>query len=131
VRFVVDKHALIWFFAKNPALGNQARSVLLDPKSQLVVPSVALAECLWILTSRKLPIRSAELLAAIESDSRIEIYPLTGDMVVLAQSLTKISEIHDRQIAATALYLSTNNEKIPVITKDESISASKVIPTIW
>lgn len=130
-RFVVDTHALIWFLADTRSLGRSARTVLENPRSELILPSVALAECLWILTSRKFPIKPADLLTAVESDPRIDVYPLTGDIVVLAQSLTKISEMHDRQIAATALYLSTDIEKVPVMTKDENITSSGVVSVFW
>jgi PIN domain nuclease of toxin-antitoxin system len=47
--YVVDTHALIWFFEDNPKLGAQAKNILSDPDSQLILPTIALAETAWII----------------------------------------------------------------------------------
>jgi PIN domain nuclease of toxin-antitoxin system len=45
---VVDTHALIWFLEGNPRLGAAAKTVLMDPDSELILPAIALAEAVWI-----------------------------------------------------------------------------------
>lgn len=130
-KFVVDTHALIWFLSDNPRLGRNALTVLNDPTSQLVLPAIALAEALWILSSKRLGVNTEDLLAAIAADSRIYVYPLTQEIVEEAQSLEVIAEMHDRQIVATALHLSTKNDKCSLLSRDLNISESGLISIIW
>jgi PIN domain nuclease of toxin-antitoxin system len=110
-KFVVDTHALIWFLAKNPSLGERAREALASPDSDLVLPSIALAEALWILSSRRLGLVPADLILAIDADPRITVYPLTREIVEAAHGISNISEMHDRQIVATAIHLSTGDDR--------------------
>jgi len=130
-RYVVDTHALIWFLANSRKLGRNARRALNDPLSELVLPSIALAEALWILSSRKLGVAPAELLLAIDADPRITVYPLTREIVEVAQETDSVAEMHDRQIVATALHFSSGSERCPVLTCDESITVSGVVAVVW
>ncbi len=41
---IVDTHALVWYLEGNPGLGSNAKSVLDEPTSELIVPIIALAE---------------------------------------------------------------------------------------
>ncbi len=130
-RYVVDTHALIWFLAKSQRLGNKARLALNDPRSELVLPAIALAEALWILSSRKLDVAPQALLSAIDADPRITVYPLTREIVEAAQATQSVSEMHDRQIVATALQLSSDSKPCPILTCDENIAMSGVVPIVW
>jgi PIN domain nuclease of toxin-antitoxin system len=130
-RYVVDTHALIWFLAKNQRLGNNARQAFNDPLSELILPSIALAEAPWILSSRKLGIERKELLMAIDADPRITVYPLTREIVEVAQATGSVAEMHDRQIVATALHFSSESEPCPILTCDENITISEVVSVVW
>jgi PIN domain nuclease of toxin-antitoxin system len=130
-KFVVDTHALIWFLARNSRLGGTARDALSNPGSHLVLPSIALAEALWIVSSRQVGIEAAELLEAIDSDPRITVYPLTREIVEIAQGVSAVAEMHDRQIVATALHLSTESESFVLLTRDENIVGFGVVPVAW
>jgi PIN domain nuclease of toxin-antitoxin system len=130
-QYVVDTHALLFFLANSPKLGKKAASALADPDSTLVLPVVALAEALWIVSSRRLGVSSAELLAAIDGDPRFVIHDLTREVVELAQSLTRISEMHDRQIAATAILLSEGGEPTFLLTKDADVTESGLASVAW
>jgi PIN domain nuclease of toxin-antitoxin system len=112
-KFIVDTHALLWFLADDPKLGSTVDAAFKDPNSELILPAIALAEALWIVSSRpQLGLAPKDLLFAIQSDSRVSVHPLTQKLVEIAHSLSSISEMHDRQIVATALYLSTPAEKL-------------------
>jgi PIN domain nuclease of toxin-antitoxin system len=43
-KYVLDSHALVWHLEGNPRLGPQAKKVIDDPASNLVLPIIALAE---------------------------------------------------------------------------------------
>lgn len=42
MKYVVDTHALIWFLEGNARLGVNARAILADAASELVLPAIAL-----------------------------------------------------------------------------------------
>lgn len=72
-----------------------------------------------------------DLLADVTSDKRIDIYPLTAGILEESSSLTVIPEIHDRLIVATGVYLQNLGEVVEVITKDNEITASSILPVCW
>jgi PIN domain nuclease of toxin-antitoxin system len=41
MKYVIDTHALIWFLEGNSRLGKNAKNVITDPSSQLVLPAIA------------------------------------------------------------------------------------------
>ena len=49
MKYVLDTHALIWFLEGNPRLGKNAKTILSDPNSELVLPAIVLAEAAWIV----------------------------------------------------------------------------------
>ncbi len=42
-----------------------------------------------------------------------------------------IGEMHDRQIVTTALVLADQGNQVTLITRDENIKASGVVPILW
>jgi PIN domain nuclease of toxin-antitoxin system len=77
MKYVVDTHALIWFLEGNPRLGINAKAILADSASQLVLPAIALAEAVWIVDRARTSIPSVvDLLNAVNADPRITIYPV-------------------------------------------------------
>lgn len=131
-KIVVDTHALIWYLENNAKLGASAKAVLDDPTSDLVLPIIALAEAMFIVERGKTKVTSvALLLDRLRKDPRIEIYPLTIAIMTQTLAFSTIPEMHDRQIAATALYLQKLGNTVSLLTKDSAIVASSTIPVIW
>lgn len=113
-------------------MGEQARRILADASSYLLLPAIALAEAMWIVEKGKTSIPSvAALLAALKADPRIEIVQLDAPIVTKTQKLTTINEMHDRQIVATAIHLQDRGEAITVVSWDQNITASGVVDVIW
>ena len=132
MKYVIDTHALIWFLEGNKRLGTQAQAILSHLTSQLVLPAIALAEAAWIVERRKTSIPSVNaLFNAINSDSRIAVYPLDLTIINQTLSLLTIHEMHDRQIVATAMILQNQGETVALLTCDGNITASDVISVIW
>jgi PIN domain nuclease of toxin-antitoxin system len=131
-KHVLDTHTLVWYLESNKRLGSAAKAVMDDPASEMVLPLIALAEAVYIVDKGRTLIPSiAILLNRVQSDPRIEIYPLTFE--VLRQSLTAkiVSEMHDRLIVATALHLESSGHEVFLLTVDASITASKLVATVW
>jgi hypothetical protein len=106
--------------------------VIQDPVSVLYLPVIALAEACWTVEHGKTSIPSvAALLADVDADPRIVLVPLDRAILDLSLTLTPISEMHDRQIAATALHLAHAPSGVPVLTRDAGITSSGLVPVIW
>lgn len=133
-RYVVDTHALIWYFEGNPRLGTQAKQVLADSDSRLVLPMIALAETALVIDKKRTSIPNMSVcLTRILQDRRIDIYDLT--LPIFQRSLTKegmtIPELHDRLIVSTGLYLQDLGYIVAILTRDEEIVQAGVLPVIW
>jgi PIN domain nuclease of toxin-antitoxin system len=72
MRYVVDTHTLVWFLEGNSRLGTNAKTILANPDSQLILPAIALAEAVWIVDRGRTSIPSVtDLFDAVNSDPRI------------------------------------------------------------
>ena len=131
-RYVIDTHALVWFLEENPRLGSNAKTILEDPKSELVIPIIVLAEACWMIEHGKTSIpTSGVLLDAVEADPRVSVIPLDQTVLDKTLSFTSITEMHDRQIVATALLLADQGNTASLLTKDTNIRDSGLISVIW
>jgi PIN domain nuclease of toxin-antitoxin system len=131
-KYVIDTHALIWYLEGNPRLGNAAKTVMDDFTSTMVLPMIGLAEAIDIVDKGRTTISDVNvLLNRVNRDNRIQIYPLT--LAILKQSLAAraVPEMHDRLIVSTALHLQSIGNTVSVLTKDNSIVASALVPVIW
>jgi PIN domain nuclease of toxin-antitoxin system len=129
--FVLDTHVLLFFLADSPRLGKAADAALEDPESRFVLPAIALAEALWIASSRKIDLSTSKVTEAIDGDPRIDVCPLDREIVELAHTLTSIPEMHDRQIAATTLILARHESNVLLLTQDAAIIDSGLVQTAW
>lgn len=132
MKYVVDTHALIWFLEGNSRLGENAKNVLSDPTSQLILPAIALAEAAWIVERGRTSIPSVvALLNAVNADLRLLIYPLDKAIIQESLSLSAITEMHDRQIVSTVLVLAHQGEIVTLLTCDRNITTSGLVPIFW
>src|SRR4051794_9401259 len=122
MRYVLDAHALIWFLLDHPKLGPAAKRVLSDPTSDLVLPAIALAEAAWTVSQRRIALTDlTAFFKVVSDDPRITIAPLTLAVVERGMRLTGILEMHDRQIAATALLIAEAGVPVSLLTTDADI----------
>jgi PIN domain nuclease of toxin-antitoxin system len=131
-KHVLDTHALIWYLESNARLGGAAKVVLDDAASELVLPLIALAEAVDIVSKGRPSIPSvADLWNDVITDKRIEIYPLTLDVLQMSLAAGSVPEMHDRLIVATALLLHSAGGEVALLTKDSDIIASALVPLVW
>jgi PIN domain nuclease of toxin-antitoxin system len=124
--FVVDTHALAWFVSRDRRLGARARTVLRDPNVRLIIPAIILAEIKYLAHKGRLTQTLDEVLRVIGSDLRCTIYPV--DLSVISKAPLGL-DIHDSLIVGTAL---VQREAITgILTRDEAITSSKLVPTLW
>lgn len=126
---VVDTHSLVRYLADFETLGAQAQQILNAPTRRLVLPTIVLAEALYMIAKARIDLRWNEITAAIDADLRFAVYPLT---VAVIERVPTHLEMHDGIVVATALHLrDTSGEEVVVITRDRRIRDSGLIDTIW
>jgi len=131
-KYVVDTHALVWFLEGNPRLGANAKAVLENLDSELIVPVIVLSEACWMVEHGKTSIPTVgDFLSAVDADPRVTVVPLDRTVLNKTLALAAITELHDRQIVATALLLGEQGEPVAMLTKDENIRSAGLVPTIW
>ena len=108
------------------------RAILDATEEALVLPATVIAEACWMIQRGKSSIPSVSaFFAAIDADARFRIVSLDRAAIEKSNSLTTITEMHDRQIVATTLLLIDEGEMVSLITHDGVITASGLVPIIW
>jgi PIN domain nuclease of toxin-antitoxin system len=131
-KYIVDTHALIWNFEGNSLLGKSAKAAINDPNSELILPTIALAEAMFIVEKGRCSLTSVDdLIADVQADRIINVFPLTRGMLVESATLTAIPEIHDRLIVAAGVYLQNLGETVEILTKDNEIALSNILTVTW
>jgi PIN domain nuclease of toxin-antitoxin system len=126
--YIVDTHALIWYIEGNVKLGSNAKIVFDNAKSILILPMIALAETIDIVQKNRTSIPDVlTLLNRVFSDQRIEIEPLTLDILQESLNASAVPEMHDRLIVSSALTIEKQGFSFAVLTKDNSIIESKLV----
>ncbi|MEW6207069.1 MAG: PIN domain-containing protein [Acidobacteriota bacterium] len=132
LKYILDTHALIWYLEGNLRLGAAAKAAMDDPISDLILPIIALAEAVDIVDKGRTGITDVSvLLDRVLNDPRIEIHPLTFDVLKHSLAATAVPEMHDRLIVATALFLQSLGHQTALLTKDNQILASALVPVVW
>ncbi len=110
MRYVVDTHTLVWHLTLDKRLGAQARRILDDESSLLIVPSIVLAEAKYIADHKRIPLTFQEILDQVTTAPNVTIFPLDEFVINHLPEM----EIHDGIIVATGLYCkNTWAKKLP------------------
>jgi hypothetical protein len=126
---VVDTHALTRYFEDLSLLGQRSRTLMTDPLSTLVVPTIVMAEAQWMIRKWRTRVNWDDLLTSLETDGRFTLAPLTLDVVRLTPPDL---EMHDAMICATALFVrAPTAEEVRLITRDKDIRESGLVETVW
>ena len=60
MKYILDTHAFIWFLEGNSRLGVTAKEILAKSSSEFILPAIALAESVWIVSRGKTSIPSVD-----------------------------------------------------------------------
>lgn len=131
-KYILDTHPLVWYLEGNPRLAADAKAIIDDPGSELVLPLIALAEAAFIIERGRTSIPAvSDLLISVQADPRIDVYPITWEVFEHSLSVTVIPEMHDRLIVGTALHLQGLGHAVSLVTKDLTITQAGVVPVVW
>jgi PIN domain nuclease of toxin-antitoxin system len=128
---VADTHSLVRALTLPRSLGRHAARVFRRAErglDEVRVPSIVLFELALLLERGRL--RSAlswdEWLSVLAASPGLEVEPLGAEDVSYSRDLPMLVDPFDRLIVATALRLGT-----PLVTADERIARSRVVPVLW
>lgn len=128
MNLVTDTHSLVWYFTEDPRLSKKAFDAFEGTieSGTVIVPAVVLAEIMFIAKKGRVTLTFDETLKKIEGYENFDIAPLDAEILTIADKIEANLEMHDKLIVATALYY-----EAALITKDELVSKSGVVSTIW
>ena len=95
-------------------------------KNEIIIPALVIAELVMFAEKQRVPLNMAEVIEVLQAQPTFHITSLTPAMAIRTQTLSVLPDIHDRLIVATAIELD-----LPVLTRDEAIAASRLVPVVW
>jgi PIN domain nuclease of toxin-antitoxin system len=128
LNYVTDTHSLVWYFTDDQHLSKKAlKSFEITVKEgQIIVPTIVLAEILFIARKGRTFLDFTATVAKIEALANFEIAALDIDVLKIAERIDAPLEMHDKLIVATAIRYDAC-----LITRDDQITKSKIVKTIW
>ena len=128
MNYVTDTHSLVWYFTDDQRLSKKALKTFESTvkAGEVIVPTVVLAEILFIAKKGRIPLGFTETIARIEALANFEIVSLDLDVLKTAECIEVPLEMHDKLIVATAIRYNAC-----LITRDEQITKSNAVRTIW
>ena len=123
-----DTHSLVWYFSDEGRLSEKALNAFEDTFEEgiVIVPSIVLAEIMFIAKKGRISLGFEETLGKIEEQENFEVAALDSDVLKVADTIEADLEMHDKLIVATALHLDS-----ALITRDRRIRESGIVSTIW
>jgi PIN domain nuclease of toxin-antitoxin system len=127
--YVSDTHAIVWFLDKDPRLSPTAKNALANPNTVLIVPTIVLAEITHLYARGRISIAPAVVEQRVLPAVNCSAHPLDKEVVTLMPASL---DIHDAIIVATALvYRDIRQQPVTLITRDNKITQSGLIQTLW
>jgi len=96
-------------------------------KAEIIVPTMVLAEIIWILRKRRNYDLIHEIIADLKRQQNTLIVPFSSDIVEEMAKLKRTHELHDEIIALMAFVYGVNK----VCTKDDDLVKIKNLVKIW
>ena len=126
--YVTDTHSIVWYFTEDSRLSESALKAFEGTLTEglIIVPSVVLAEIMFISKKGRITLTFAESLRKIEEYENIQIASLDVEILRIADKIGVEMEMHDKLIVATALHLGAT-----LITRDRFIRETGLCPTLW
>ena len=129
--FVVDTHVLVWWLEANPKLPLSVQKLLDDTDTDLHLPAIVVLELVDLCLKGRTALTLDPVLALLRDESRFVVLDLTAELVFLTAKCASLPDIHDRCIVATTAKLREMQRDTVLITRDQAIRKSGLVPTMW
>lgn len=126
--YTTDTHSLVCYLQGSKELSSKALEAFEQSKKAgvIIIPSVVLAELMFIAEKGKVTLSFEKTLSKIEEYINFKVASLDIEIIKVANKIKSDLELHDKLIVATALFYDTS-----LITKDSKIRSSKKVDVIW
>ena len=127
--YLTDTHSLIWFFTEHTALSQKSKAIFEaaeQGENTIIIPLIVLSELFYLCEKKNVQPLFSQIMDKLSEQTSYTAYEFNFPVFLTSTALSKIPEMHDRIITATAKVLHT-----PLITRDEKITLSGYIKTIW
>jgi PIN domain nuclease of toxin-antitoxin system len=126
-----DTHGLIYYSSRDSRLGTQAArrfAAAERQQSTIYVPAAVMWEISLLARAGRIVLRRShrEIFADLFSNPAFQFHDLTADQIEAADELRVNRDPFDALIVAAARSL-----KVPLITRDADIRASRAVRVIW
>ncbi len=125
--FVTDTQALVKFMMGKKVINDAAHQAYLSAdkgETTIIIPAIVLMEVMYLFEKNRIEIGILQTEDLMESQN-YQFEPLSLEILKTASQIHDIPELHDRLIAATAMYLD-----LPSITNDPVISESGFVQIV-
>jgi rRNA-processing protein FCF1 len=127
--YAADTHALAWWLDRDPRLSREARDALVNGPKPLLIPSLVLAEFSFLSNKRGEIETARRAIQRFRNSSLSRILPF-GSLEFEFFSFDL--DIHDSVIVSCLQsYAHENGEQVILLTRDERITASGLVETLW
>jgi len=124
--FVTDTHPLVWYIlGELPERVDEIFKLAEAGTSSIFIPTIVLAECLYLVEEGKIVLDFEDLLERLEQSSNFVPTSFNFQVMKLLPEIN-LRELHDRIIIATARTLNAQ-----LITKDRVIRESGMVDVVW
>lgn len=127
--YVVDTHALYWYFTGHKNLSPKAKRVFqraAQGEVTLWIPTIVLAEIYYLLAKQKKDYLYSELFSHLQDTAQFNFGHFEAKDILSFAEFASIPEMHDRIIAVLS-----NNLSATCITKDKEMMQSDLLRTLW
>ena len=129
MKYVADTIAIVRHLKNSRNMGAKAKEVFRRTdrgEDQIFISGITLMEILYLSEKGRIDVDLIDTTKLITDSDNYLVYPVDVKVILTAQTIDDIPELHDRVIAATAKLLN-----VPLITHDELISESKAVTILW
>ena len=124
--YIVDTHVFVWFLDKNKRLKPLYHQILMDVHNSFVFSTIVLAEIKHLISRKRISVDFEQVVEYLSESENCVIYPIDEDVV---DEMPVGLNIHDALIVATGLvYRNILKEKVEMLTEDEEIIQSHILP---
>lgn len=125
--YVADAHAFSRYLTDNlPKRADRIFKDVEEGKSKLFMPSIAIAELIYVFEKTLTEAMIREMFEKIDSYPTFSIHPLDSALLKILPEI-KLREIHDRIIVGTCKQLNADG----LLSKDKEIRGSGLVKAIW
>ncbi len=127
MRYVIDTHSLVWYFASDERLSGKVKEIIIQAeqgRNEIIIPVIVLLEAIDIAQKNKVEFNIEELFDFISLKDNFIIIDLTFEHIKQMIEIGKELDLHDRVIYSVAQAFEAE-----ILTKDSEIQ--KIAKTIW